>query len=387
MENVRRTIRLLALILTGMMITPAPTRGRDAAPAAKSDEPASPTRHASCLLKIVAERDLFPLNPEIINYLFRSSAVRDRAIQQVLGLTPEQAPDTELLTVTVVQEVEVADPVNEHRIVLLLEVSLRSQDFKPRAKELMAALTANFQRAVREACQSEVRRQNEQTEMTEHEVRQAEVELESIQHDLLGIPDLSSQNVRSRITAITSQLQALQLEKATKEAYREALLGRIAEIRSETEKSLRDDTIAVELQQIIQRREVELKKVQGMVESGRATPMELNAEQDKLATARIDLARRREELAKAGGAASLGQLTSELTTLTLDAAQAQAQEKQLEQQLQQAKQSLPRAAEYERMTLKLDVAKRNLQEALILRDKARQRARMFHPPSVSVIGG
>jgi hypothetical protein len=387
MENVKRTIRLLALVLASMMITTAPTRGQNAAPAARSDEPTSPTRYASCLLKIVTERDVLSLNPEVIDILFRSSAVRDRAIQQVLGLTPEQASGAQVLNVKVLEQGEFAGPVVEHRILLYLEVSLPSQDFKPMAKEFMAALVANFQKAIQEACQSEFRRLDEQIRLADQEVQQAEGDLELIQRELLGLPNLSSQNVHGNITAITSQLDALRLEEAAKKAYEQAIARRIAEIRAETEKNLNADTITAELERMIERRMVELKNLREMMESGRVTPMEYNAEEDKLATARIELARRREELAKAGSAASLGQLTGELTTLTLDAAKAQARGQQLEQQLQRAQQSLPRAAEYERMALKLDVARRNLQEALTLRDKARQRARMFHPPSVSIIGG
>jgi hypothetical protein len=39
------------------------------------------------------------------------------------------------------------------------------------------------------------------------------------------------------------------------------------------------------------------------------------------------------------------------------------------------------------VTLKLEVAKQNLQEAMIQHNKARQRACMLRPPAVSVIGG
>ena len=389
MENVKRTIRLLALVVAGMTISAPVARSQTATTETKSPESVSGTRSASCLLKIVTDPSVLALSPEVINCLFQSSGVRDRTADTVLGLTPEQAAGAALLGVTVLEKAQVAEPISEQRILLRLEVTL-PEGVKPAAKEFMAAAITQFQSTIDDACQKEQDRLNKQIVLTDREVDEASVDLEHIQHDLLGFSqDLSSQSLRSSITTITSQLQALQLEMAAKDAYRQALAERISDIRVETEKSLHDDAITVELLRIIERHEVELKDIRGLVESGRVTPTDpqITAIEDKLATARIDLARRREELAKAGSVGSLQQLTGELSTLTLESVQAKAKEKQLDQQLNETQKLLAQAPEYERATLRLDIAKKNVLDAMNLSNKARQRARMFHAPSVSVIGG
>lgn len=388
MENVRRMTMLLTLVLAGMMIPTRSAQGQDAATPAQGDQPLAKTWAASCLLKITTDTDVLLLNSQAIDYLFKSSGVRDRAAREVLGLSLDQATDKRLLTLNVLHQAETGEPVSERQILVMLEVAT-IEGAKPAAREFMTAVITNFRNAVGEASRSEFQRLEEQIQLTDREVQLAEEELAKTQAEAMAISqqDLSTEGLRTSITGITSQLQAIQMDKATKEAYRQALAERISQIRIETEKSLNEDMIASELRQIIERRLVELMNVRKMVDSGRATPMELNAEEDKLAQAKIELARRREELAKAGSAATLGQLTGELATMTLDSAQAQAREKQLNIQLEQARDLLGRAGDYERMTLKLSVAKRNLQEALMQNDRARQRARMFHGPSVSVIGG
>jgi hypothetical protein len=387
MEDVKRTIRLLALILAGMTITTTAARGQNATTAANSPDSISETRSASCLLKIVTDPGVLSLGGQAIDYLFQSSGVRDLAAGDVLGLTPEQTARTALLTTKVLEQAGIAEPVSEQRTLLRLEVIL-PEGVKPAAKEFMASVIARFQSTVDEACQKEQDRLFKQIELTDREVAEASAELESIQHDLLNnSQDLSSQGLRSSITTMMSQFQALQLEQASKEAYRQAIRERIKKVRDETVASLQADAISPELEKIVERREVELKNVQGMVDSGRATPVELNAQEDKLAQARIDLARRREELAKTGSASSLGQLTNELATLTMEAVQTEARERQLERQLTEMQKLLAQAPEYERMMLRLDVAKKNMQDAMTLHNKARQRARMFNAPSVSVIGG
>ena len=256
------------------------------------------------------------------------------------------------------------------------------------AEEFLQALVANFRASVETIYQSESNRLDEQIRLTGREIEYADVELRSLQQSLAEFSDRDSspESLRSNITAITSQMQSLRLETASQEAYRKGVLNRINEIRNEVERTLRDDTISAELEQIIQRRTAELKNAKAKVDTGLVAVSGLAEIEDKLAQARIDLARRHEELSKTGSAASLGQLTNELTTLTLELERMQARENHLQRQLDEARSLLGRAGEYERLMLKLDIAKQNLREAETVNSKAKQRARMLQMPSITVIG-
>jgi hypothetical protein len=59
----------------------------------------------------------------------------------------------------------------------------------------------------------------------------------------------------------------------------------------------------------------------------------------------------------------------------------------LKQHITKAEDLLNRADDFELLSLKLDIAKQNLKEAIIWRDRMSRQIRMLQPPVVSVIGG
>lgn len=383
MKNATQWVGASMLAVIAAAIVPA-ARAQEATAPPSHPESVSGTRAASCLVKIITEPSVLPLGQGAIDYLMRSSSVYDRAAKETLAMAPKS--DRMSVFARILEQAVSEGPPTEQRILLSLQVGL-ADSIKPAARELLEALVANFRNAVVKACESELQRLDEQVRLTQEEVQYAERHLMKIQQGLvkLSAQDSSSQTLRSRITAITSELQGLQLERASQEAYREAILKRIGEIQKEVERTVHDDSITAELNQIIQRRMVELKNAQRLVEAGQLTPTALAGEEDKLALARIDLARRREELGKTGSAAALERLTSELTTLTLEAEKTQARERQLSLQLADMRRLLDRAGEYEQEMIRLDVARQNLKDAEILNHRATQQRRMFQMPSVAII--
>jgi hypothetical protein len=384
MKSAKRMMGVLILVVAGAMVVPT-ARAQNAASPAKETKPISETMAASCLLRIVTETSVISLSDNAIAYLIQSSDVRGNAIATVLGSTPE-ARQTRVRT-NVLEVTDMEGPPRERSILLSLDVELE-QGAKPAARELMDALVANFRNTLEGVYQNERNRMDDQIQLSDREVSYADEMLKMAQQKLteLSDRDLSSDALRNNIADITAQLQSLRLERASQEAYRMGVLKQISEIQAQVEKAVANDVIADELKQVIERRMVELKNTQQKIDAGVVPSGELAGVEDKLATARIDLARRREELSKTGSAASLGQLTAELTTLTLEGNRIQAKEEQLMRQFDDARGLLGRSAEYERVKLKVDVAKQNLREAETLFNRARQKARMFAAPSVSVIG-
>lgn len=380
MKSTQRTIG--ALVLIAALAVPATAQNNAAQ--AKKPESLSGTMEASCLLKIVTNPSVISFSDDAIEYLFQSSNVCGRSLTEVLGVADG---DYEIRT-RVLEQTEIAGPPSERRILMSLNVNL-GERMKPAAKELMDALVVNFSNALGAAYQSEMSRMEEQIRLNDREVAYAEAQLKEIQQRLANLSDrdLASSALRSSIGEITAQLRSLQMEKASQEAYREGVAKRISEIQAEVERSLRDDVISGELNEVIQRRVIELENTKQKIQAGVLPSGDLAPVEDKLVTARIDLARRREELGKTGSAAGLGQLTAELSALTLEGNRVRAKEELLERQLAEAKDLLGRSAEYERVMLRLDVAKRNLTEAEIQLSGAMRRSRTLSAPSISVIGG
>lgn len=382
MKSTKRTIG--ALILIAALAVPA--TAQETAATSENAESVSGTFTANSLLKVVTDPGVISLSDNAIGYLLQSSHVRGDAIAKVLGSTSE-ALATRIRT-NVLEVAEIEGPPKERSILLSLEIELE-QGAKPAAKELMDALVANFRKAVESAYNSELQRLDRGALVLRDEIVHAERELTEIQRELMDLSDSDSspETLRSRITGIRSQLQSLQLEEVSQDAFRRAIVKRVDEMRKEIEEAVHNDKISSELEQIVQRRTAELGSVRQKVDAGLVPSGDLASVEDRLATARIDLARRREELAKTGNAAGLAGLTTELATLTMESEKMQARETQLNTQLEQTRDQLARSGDFERTMLRLEIAKRNLQEAQLAYSRIMRQIRTFQMPSISVIGG
>lgn len=387
MENARRTTGLLVLFATSMMIATVATSQQT--PATTEDpRPAAETRWAHCLLRIVGQSNVISFSDDIVRRFVYGDDARLRVIKDVLGPISETAFGGSSRFVEIrTLERQASEASNEISLLLSLEVCLPS-GVKPAAEEFLKAIVSNFREAVEVVYRSEYDRLANQTQVMQEQVAYAERELKEIQRSLVEFSDrdFSYDGLRKSITLLNAHLQDLQMDRALQEARRDSVLKRIAEIREEADRILRDDTIATELGQIINRRVGELKNAKGKVDAGMLPQGDLAALEDKLAMAKIDLARRREELAKTGSAAGLAQLTAELTTITLERDRMEAREQQLRRQLDQARAMLERSSDYERLEIKCDIARKNLMDAETANSKASQRLRMFQMPTITVVG-
>jgi len=387
MENARRTTGLLVLFATSMMTATVAT-SQQARATTEDPRPAAETRWARCLLRIVGQSNVISFSDDIVRRFVYGDDARLRVIKDVLGPISETAFGGSSRFVEIrTLERQASEASNEISLLLSLEVCLPS-GVKPAAEEFLKAIVSNFREAVEVVYRSEYDRLANQTQVMQEQIAYAERELKEIQRSLVEFSDwdFSYDGLRKSITLLNAHLQDLQMDRALQEARRDSVLKRIAEIREEADRILRDDTIATELGQIINRRVGELKNAKGKVDAGMLPQGDLAAMEDKLAMAKIDLARRREELAKTGSAAGLAQLTAELTTITLERDRMEAREQQLRRQLDQARAMLERSSDYERLEIKCDIARKNLMEAETANSKANQRLRMFQMPTITVVG-
>jgi hypothetical protein len=387
MENARRTTGLLVLFATSMMTATVATSQQ--APATTEDpRPAAETRWAHCLLRIVGQSNVISFSDDIVRRFVYGDDARLRGIKDVLGPISETAFGGSSRFVEIrTLERQASEASNEISLLLSLEVCLPS-GVKPAAEEFLKAIVSNFREAVEVVYRSEYDRLANQAQVMQEQIAYAERELKEIQRSLVEFSarDFSYAGLRKSLTLLNAHLQDLQVDRALQEARRDSVLKRIAEIREDADRILRDDTIATELGQIINRRVGELKNAKGKVDAGMLPQGDLAALEDKLAMAKIDLARRREELAKTGSAAGLAQLTAELTTITLERDRMEAREQPLRRQLAQARAMLERSSDYERLEIKCDIARKNLMEAETANSKASQRLRMFQMPTITVVG-
>jgi hypothetical protein len=92
-------------------------------------------------------------------------------------------------------------------------------------------------------------------------------------------------------------------------------------------------------------------------------------------------------MSKSAGGDLIESLNRELADRSIRTAQSQAKIDAFSRQLAEAEEWLNKVDDHELLSLKADITKQNLREAIVWRDRISRQMRLIQPPSVSVLGG
>ncbi len=284
--------------------------------------------------------------------------------------------------------------IDESTVFLRLEVDLReeviNQSVKPAAEEFMNAVIKNMGEVLIIAADDFRSRVEARIHLANDEAARAENELMELQaklRELSGSGPLSRGDVLGDISGLRRELPSIAMKQASQSVTIEAITRKIAEAEAKATEKLKSDPVTNELQRLLELQALRLENVKKLVETGRTSQAELADAEEKLARARIELAKRREELTKSTGGDLIASLNKQLSDLSIEKAQYEARLSNIEAQLHEARELLTKADEYELLSMKADIARQNLQEALRWRDRMTREERLLQlAPTVTVLG-
>jgi hypothetical protein len=290
---------------------------------------------------------------------------------------------------------KVAQPLpstTEQTILFRLQVDFSFSEYevdKPAAEEFMMALIDNLRNALSGAFDQYNAKLNKQLQLANEEATRAEAELVQMQaklRDISGSRDLSRNVILRNISEMRQKLQTAIMKRASDETLYETTASRIAEEQARRKKLIEDDPISKEFQSILDVHERRLKDTQKLYESGRASASDLEDIREKIIRARIELAKRQEEVSNPPGGIVLSSLNNDLANLSTKMTLARQEISSFEEQLKEAEELLGKADSYELLSLKTDIARQNLEETLLWRARLGRNVRSIQPPDVTVIG-
>jgi hypothetical protein len=436
------TKRVMLILISILLITGTAT---------SKESEISDTLTASCLIKITSDPVILPLDDMTINYLLHSSGVGGKAAKEILDAqlsgealevalqiewladggdmlssgdlrnpSPEAETyeDTEhqLMMEMMVQEREamearmarpsprrssgrrtISEPLNitsEQMILLRIVVNLEEDNIgmavEPAAEEFMNAAIDNLKTALTGAFDEYIQRLHGRLRLADMEVSRTEEQLSEMQERLRSIAGsriLDKDNILNNIMDLRRELQDTKMEQDSDKVIVEAITNRIAETQAKLKEQVVKDDITKELQQIIENQRQLLEDAKQIVEGGMSGREKLAQAEEKLARARIELAQRREQMSKSAGGDLIESLNRELANRSIKSAQNQARIETLSRQLAEAEEWLNKADDHEILSLKADITKQNLREAIVWRDRISRQDRLIQPPSVTVLGG
>lgn len=185
---------------------------------------------------------------------------------------------------------------------------------------------------------------------------------------------------------LANKLQDLELNLAGQEARRTAIAEQIARTQAQADVRLSEDEVTKELEHLVQFAMENFSNLRKQAEAGRASTADVDRANESLTRARIDLARRREELSKQVGGGQLDQLNSEMGRIAIDRAEKEAQRDVLARHLAQVQQQLAQASTFDPEAARMRVGREGLD--ILARRIAELQTRIanLQPPMVTVIG-
>ncbi|HIJ53054.1 MAG TPA: hypothetical protein HPP66_07855 [Planctomycetes bacterium] len=304
--------------------------------------------------------------------------------------TPTRTPIPRTPTVT-----QPLRSTTEQTILFRLYVDLNKAEvitaktIKSAAEEFMIALIANLRSALRGAFDEYRTKFNQQLDLASLEAARAESDLVQMQVELRKISDsrdLSRQSILSDVSSLRQKRQSAMMQMASDEALIEATISRITKEQNRRKELVENDPIAKEFKSIIDVHERRLKDTQKLYEAGRVPAADIQDIREKIIKARIELARRQEEVSNPPGSIVLSSLNDEVADLSIKVTIAQQEIGSLIDQLGEADGLLAKADRYELLSLKADIAKQSLEEALLWHARLGRNIRSIQPPDVTVIG-
>jgi len=290
----------------------------------------------------------------------------------------------------------IGEPLNvtyEQTILLRLAVNIDEGivgKCKPAAEEFMNALLTNLDFTLSNAYNEHMRRLQQRLELAQEEASRTEHDLQNMQKGLRNIAGsriLDKDRILGEIMDKRHNLQDTKMDQESDQVIIEAITKQIAETQTKLKEQITTDEVIKELQQLMESQMRQMEEVKLQVKNGVISPSDLEEAERNLARARIDLARRRDELNRSSGGNLIESLNRELAERSMQAAQNQVKIAGLSRQIAEAEELLNKTDDHELLILKTGIAKQNLREAIIWRDRISRKIRLIQPPAVSVLGG
>ena len=181
-------------------------------------------------------------------------------------------------------------------------------------------------------------------------------------------------------------VQGLEMELAGMEARRRAIQEQIVQGRELADRQLAEDEVTKELKKLLDLSMMNIERIEKAVDSGRAPETDLTQAMESMTRAKIELARRREEMMKSAGGGQLEQYNAELSRIAVDKADKQAQLDVLRQQLGDIQRQLMQASTFDPEAARSRVAQETLDLANRRVAEVQARLTNLQPPSVVILG-
>lgn len=296
-------------------------------------------RSVSAFLRISRGDGDMPMNHDWLNQIIVSDGVFGSACREVL----KRDPGSDEFKFYFTRAADASDKAeaswNPMQVFARMTISTdRGETSVDQLREIAKRTGSRFETAIDRLTGGErdrMARDADRLETRYREAREQVAKLEAEQREIMALagPECSSSDaMRKVVEDFRTQKHALDLQLIGHKARAAALTQRIAELADAVKRAGESDPIAQELRQVLEAKQSALAAAKQMMEAGQSNERELQQRMADVAVARAEILRARNS-AGAGLQEQLAALNSDLLSLSVDAAEAEARRAYVESRL------------------------------------------------------
>jgi hypothetical protein len=338
---------------------------------------------ARCLLKVSCDPSILRLDYTTMKYLWRSTGVLNKAYRDVLqdsnSLSGLDADSSHILLVDSSRA-----PAEVMYAVAVPDMAMGGKE-----KTILTVAIDNLKSALSGMGDEERKRLRDQLAQTEQRCEEMEKQVAEMQVKIRSFTQLgvtSQKEIQEKISGLRNSLDDAEMRLQYSDIRINDLRKQKEELQLAIEKSLAADTITEELKNIVKGAEDSLAMIEKMFSTGQTPADKIQEAKEKLARARIELARRMEEVRRNAGQDQLADIDGKIAVVNSQVSELRLGREFKDQEYRDKRDMLVNSDALELLTMKLDAAKKSYYEMLGLRENLKNRLQMQQPLSVSVIG-
>ncbi|GJM24189.1 MAG: hypothetical protein DHS20C16_06040 [Phycisphaerae bacterium] len=359
----------------------------------------------SCVLKITWEESSSSLNMEVIEALLQSSGVWGTALKESFGEDLSRVHGDVAITLNPLNLDRLKLGQGESITTLAAQLIIKVKGDSTRtigsnAKPLLKRACDLLEKSIMAFAESTIRTQHERRAQFEEELNRARTQVHKIVTERRAFlerhqaSELSHERLAREMRGLEDQLAAMQMNRSVSRARRDAMQEQIANLSEKAKAEPIKRTDLEQLRKIVTIRQEALKVGEAHVNTGHATPNELNNLRIEVAQAAAELARAETEAQRDHarrmhemGGGFIVEMNHELTKMAIDDADMEAKYKATVERMEKTKAGLKVAEEYEQLGgHRLDIARDRLE--MVQRNLAdiERRISTSIRPTMTVVG-
>jgi hypothetical protein len=262
-------------------------------------------------------------------------------------------------------------------------------DVKPAAEEFMTNLVQNLDWNLDATFNDHKSNLGNQANTVHELADDAEQEWLKRQKYLRELPpgcELGLSAIQNDIRQLLIDIESDEMKQASADLLIQDIPRRIAQTEAKLKEQMQTDPVTKELEEIVKINAKLLADTEVLIKSGNAPPSELDLAREKYAKARIELAKRQEQLRAEKGGNLIASYNEKLDDLLTRSKENNADIPALKNRLAKAQALLEHADEYELLSIKADTVKQNFEQLIHWRMRFEQAINLLRPPSVTAVG-